>query len=349
MKIPEADSTISLIYRHYEANADNGFRPHLGASLIGKPCSRALWYDFHWCTPASFDGRMLRLFETGQEAEDRFVRNFKAAGVNIHEVDSHTGQQFRVSACDGHFGGSLDGVASGFVEAPKTWHVVEMKTHSEKSFKDLQNKGVEESKPQHFAQMQVYMHLAPEGPLTRAFYIAVNKNTDELYGERVKYDKKKATELVNKAASIIASDAPLEKLNEDPTWYQCKFCDHSPVCHGQRAPSVNCRTCLHSTPIENAQWHCARYDCLIPEANQRTGCQSHLYIPDLLFSFADVMDSGEYWIKYRLKSTGQEFVTGEAPEQLSSCEIKAVDQKELLGDPNLQGLRQTFQGEIVEQ
>ena len=30
--------------------ADDGLRQHLGASLIGKPCERALWYAFRWTT-----------------------------------------------------------------------------------------------------------------------------------------------------------------------------------------------------------------------------------------------------------------------------------------------------------
>ncbi|MTI13813.1 PD-(D/E)XK nuclease family protein [Sansalvadorimonas verongulae] len=349
MKIPESKTTISAIYQHYEDHAEDGFRPHLGASIIGKDCARALWYDFHWCTPASFNGRMLRLFETGQMAEDRFVANLRNAGVTIFETDPQTRQQFRVQACAGHFGGSLDGIGQGFVEAPKAWHVVEMKTHSEKSFKDLQKKGVQEAKPQHFAQMQIYMHLTStsDGPMKRAYYIAVNKNTDELYGERVKYDKDAATRLIHKAAQIIASDTPLPKLNEDPTWYQCKFCDHRNTCHGQQAPAVNCRTCLHSTPVDNGQWHCARYDCPVPEANQRKGCASHLYIPHLLYSFADVMDSGEYWVRYKLKSTGQEFVTGESPDQLSSQEIHATESKDILADPAVQAIRSEFQGRLV--
>ena len=50
-------------------------------------------------------------------------------------------------------------VALGLLEAPKTWHVVEFKTHSAKSFRELAAKGVAEAKPQHWAQMQVYMHL----------------------------------------------------------------------------------------------------------------------------------------------------------------------------------------------
>ena len=50
-------------------------------------------------------------------------------------------------------------MALGLLEAPKTWHVAEFKTHSAKSFAELVAKGVVLAKPQHAAQMQVYMQL----------------------------------------------------------------------------------------------------------------------------------------------------------------------------------------------
>lgn len=346
MKIPEASkTTINAIYAHYEKQAGNGFRVHLGASIIGKSCLRALWYDFRWCTIKKYPGQLHRLFETGHLAEHRFAENLRAIGVQIHTIDAKTGQQFRVSACDGHFGGSLDGIGQGFPEAPKTPHVVEMKTHSEKSFKDLQKKKVKESKPMHYAQMQVYMHLSG---LTRAFYVAVNKNTDELYGERVEYDQPFAEAELNKAANVIASTVPLTKLSDDPAWYECKFCDHYAVCHQNKLPPVNCRTCMHATPVENSTWHCERYDINITEDQQRWGCQSHLYNPSLLPSHTEVLDSGEYWYSFILKNTGETITTGEAPEHFKSSELHAVNDLTLLNDPNVNTLRSQFGARVVE-
>ncbi len=49
--------TLTAIYSAYEARQGDGFREHLGASLIGKPCSRALWFDFRWVTASRFSGR----------------------------------------------------------------------------------------------------------------------------------------------------------------------------------------------------------------------------------------------------------------------------------------------------
>ncbi|RDH44648.1 hypothetical protein B9G39_15065 [Zooshikella ganghwensis] len=68
----------------------------------------------------------------------------------------------------------------------------------------------------------------------------------------------------------------------------------------------------------------------------------------LIKSFAEVIDSGEYWIRYCLKKTGECFITGEAPAQLKSGELRAVEDKTLLTDPHIQTLRTTFNAQLVE-
>ena len=104
-----------------------------------------------------------------------------APAPTVLDADPETGRQWQVTALGGHFGGSLDAVAIALLEAPKTWHVVEFKTHSAKSFAMLKKEGVERGKPQHWAQMQVYMHLTG---ITRAMHVAVCKDTDEIHIER---------------------------------------------------------------------------------------------------------------------------------------------------------------------
>ena len=284
--------TREAIFAGYEADASDGFRSHLGASLIGKACERALWYDFRWTTKARFEGRVLRLFETGNREEERLVRNLRRTGATVLEVDPETGRQFRVQAHGGHFGGSLDGVALHLLEAPKAWHVLEFKTHSNKSFTDLVAKKVRESKPQHFAQMQIYMNLMG---MNRAMYLAVNKDTDDLYVQRVEADVAYTEQLLEKARRIIFAPTPLPRISEEPSWYQCRLCDHADVCHGPRAAEINCRTCLHSTPVEGG-WHCDRHQKPLSEVDQRTGCEQHLYLPPLVA--AAQVDAGEDWVDY---------------------------------------------------
>ncbi len=314
VKLPPAPTpTVDAIMASYEDAQGDGFREHLGASLIGKPCERALWYDFRWATRSRHDGRILRLFETGQREEERLVRNLRATGATVLEVDPATGRQFRVEAHGGHFGGSLDGIALGLCEAPKTWHVIEFKTHSAKSFAQLVAKGVVASKPQHAAQMQIYMHLMG---LTRAFYLAVCKDTDALYAERVEADPAEAGRLLAKASRIINAARPPSRISEDPAWFECRMCSHRDVCHEGAMAAVNCRTCLHSTPVEGG-WHCARHGHMPDCTDQRIACGKHLFIPDLVAG--DITDVGDDFVAYRMKDGSSWVNDARSEEEVESC------------------------------
>jgi hypothetical protein len=301
--------TVSAIYTAYEAAADHGFREHLGASLIGTECERAIWYGFRWTTRAKHSGRLLRLFDTGNLAEARFVADLRRIGVTVLDLDPATGRQWQLRDTGGHFGGSMDAVAIGFPEAPRTWHVCEFKTHSEKSFLALKRDGVAKAKPQHWAQMQSYMHLAG---LDRAFYLAVNKNTDELYQERLHYDAEAALRIMAKAERVIAANRPPARISDDPAWWQCRFCEHHATCHEGAMPERHCRSCLHASPTNEGAWHCARHNHQLGRRDQEAGCVAHLFIPD--FIAGEQEDAGEDWVSYRLRD-GTEWRDGvpEAP------------------------------------
>lgn len=302
-----ATPTVTAIYAAYEAAQESGFREHLGASIIGNECERAIWYSWRWATRARHSGRMLRLFETGHMAEARFVANLRRIGVTVLEIDPDTGRQWNLRDATGHFGGSMDAVAVGFPEAPKAWHVCEFKTHSAKSFAALQKDGVAKSKPMHAAQMQVYMHLSG---IERAFYLAVNKDTDELYQERLHYDAAEAMRLLARAGRIIMAARPPGRISNDPAWWQCRFCDHHDKCHGDALPERHCRACLHVSPIADGTWHCARNSHQLGRRDQEAGCVAHLFIPD--FIQGEQVDAGDDWVSYTMPD-GSEWRDGVAP------------------------------------
>jgi hypothetical protein len=305
-------TTREAIFRNYEVDAGDGRRPHLGASLIGTECERALWYAFRWAKATQFPGRILRLFETGQLEEARLVRNLRRTGATVLEVDPDTGRQFRVETHGGHFGGSMDAIAHGLLEDPGTWHVVEFKTHGVKSFGDLQVRGVKVSKPQHHAQMQTYLHLSG---LQWAMYVAVCKDSDDIHVERVPADPALAQGLLDKAARVISASAPAPRLSDDPTWFQCRFCDYRDICHGQQPASVNCRTCLSATPVDGG-WHCDRHDRPLPMAEQRQGCERHLYLPALVPG--KQIDAGDDWVEYEFPD-GQCWRDQGSDKQMEVC------------------------------
>lgn len=307
--IPESQHTTSASIVRWYAAKPQEHRPHMGASLIGHPCERNVWLTWRWALKPEFDGRILRLFSTGQREEPRLIEELRGIGATVWEKDDD-GNQFRVSAFNGHFAGSLDGVATGLPEAPKSVAVLEFKTHSEKSYADLVKKKVKDSKPQHYAQMQVYMGLMD---IDRALYLAVNKNTDDVYSEWVHFDKGAFNVLMERAERLIGSTEPPARLSDDPAYFQCKMCNFWKHCHGGQAAEMNCRTCCHASPVENAAWQCTKHNASLPEADQRVGCDEHLMIPALV-PYGEPVDGGENWVAYKHRDNGQYFING--PESL---------------------------------
>ncbi len=295
--LPAQSKTVKAIFDHYRKAGDaEPVRGYLGASIIGHPCSRFLWYTFRHCCKPKFDGRMRRLLETGDLAESRFVQNLRDIGCEVHDADKD-GEQFEVKALHGHFSGHMDGCVLGIPEAPKTWTVLEFKTHNAKSFTNLKRQGVQKAKPQHYAQMQIYMHLTG---MTRALYLAVNKDTDDLYSERIHYDAECTSQLMDKAEGIIVATAPPKRKGSRPDSYHCKWCDARSLCWGYEhekdilkvvpecpalpIPTLSCRQCCFAEPVmsgQYGQWICKKHKRgLSPECQVRP-CEDHLIISGL--------------------------------------------------------------------
>lgn len=240
-----------------EASQENGFRKHLGASVVGRECAREVWYIFRWARLVRNEARIVRLFDRGQLTEPRFAAWLMAGGIHVRTVDPATGRQFRVTAHDGHFGGSLDAILYGVPDIPASvWADGEFKTHNDKSFKNLIKSGVAGAKWEHYVQMQIYMHLAG---LLFALYLAINKNDDDIYTEVVTYNPEIAREYVGRAGRIITAQLPPQRLSENPAWFKCKMCNYLTVCHYGEIMHQNCRTCVSSRPAPNGKWVCTAH------------------------------------------------------------------------------------------
>jgi hypothetical protein len=236
----------------YRSNEEDR-RSHLGASVIGGECERSIFYGFRWASTGKVRGkkgepkleaesRMRRLWNRGHLEEGRFIALLLSAGIQVYQR-AEGGGQFRISALGGHFSGSTDGILLGVPDLPVGIPcLAEMKTHSADSFEKLEEVGVEKAKPTHYVQMQEYMH--GQG-LVYALYIAVNKNTDQLYCEIVRYDRAVSEEFLERAKRIIFSgSAPPRMRGANPGFFMCKYmCDHTDVCYSTVAPQRSCRTC----------------------------------------------------------------------------------------------------------
>lgn len=341
MKIPDSEHSIQAkIDKHHEALAEPP-RPHMGCSQLGHPCNRWLWLSFRWAVQPKFPGRILRLFRRGQMEEAVIVSDLRAIGIDVRCTGK---QQTRVDF-GAHVSGSVDAIIeSGVPEAPKKRHIAEFKTHSAKSFADLEKNGVEKSKPEHWVQMQLYMHGAK---IDRALYVAVCKDDDRIYTERVRYQKEVAEKYIERGRRIALSDRMPEPISTDPSWYQCKMCPAHEFCHETKTTKhVNCRTCAHSTAKEDSTWRCEYYAADdIPVEFQRQGCDGHVLHPDLVpWPRKDGLD--EWTAVYVIE--GRDVANGEGDAHVyTSKEILANPKMCSLGDEYVESLRQEFGGRIV--
>jgi len=272
--------TVDKIYKYYVDKNIEWRRPHLGSSLLGEDCQRKLFYSFRWCSSPNFIGRMQRLFATGKIEEERVINDLRNIGVCVYDRDPSSGKQ--LSGFDEdcpHHSGSVDGIAQGFEES-KEWHILEVKSASNKYFNLIKKQGVLKIKPLYYAQVQDYMRWFK---LTRTFFVVVNKDTDEIWSERIYYDKDFAENLATKAKRVIFSDAPLEKLGDSESSFVCKFCDYSDLCWHCGLALPSCRSCAFSTPEVDGTWTCGRREKrVISEFEQKAGCENHIFIPNLV-------------------------------------------------------------------
>lgn len=295
--------TVDAIYAWHESNRWNSESDGIPFSQMGDPCERKLWYAFRWTFPPDEKpGRMLRLFETGNREEARMIAELRAIGCEIAD------EQQKVSLAWGHLRGKIEGVIVGVCEAPKTQHLLECKTHKAESFRAIVKHGLKEKKPEHW--VQVLLGMRAKG-LLRSFYIAHNKDTDELHTVRHEYDPVEAMQIEARANRIVDAHSPPPKLHENPeskAAFHCTYCPAKALCHEGAMPRRNCRTCISGTPVENG-WRCEMHSEDRDRAMQKAGCGDHLYLPGLVPGRQIDADPVARTVTYEM-ADGSEWVDG---------------------------------------
>jgi hypothetical protein len=227
-------------------------RKYLGASLIGHFCERYLGYQFHK-TPSDepqFAGKTFRIFDMGHDGEERFAEYLRLAGFDLHTHKPNGGQYGWVAGKDaegndqikGHIDGIIvDGRQIEGLSYPCIW---EHKALGSKSWKDVVAKGVKESKPVYYAQMQIN---AAYLDVPTSLFTAMNRDTGEIYAEVVGFDARHAQELSDKAVRVVTSSNPneLPQGGHNATDFRCKWCAWRVTCWD--APQVKVEA--QPTPI----------------------------------------------------------------------------------------------------
>lgn len=242
----------------------------LGSSFIGEECVRQIWLDWRGFAREQFEGRMLRLFETGHLQEERIVQDLRRAGFAVWDK-REDGTQYQFTDDTGHFITKVDGVIKDVPDSEKP-HILEVKTHNKNSFSALIKKGVQDAKPTHYSQVQISMAL---GGFTRALYVAICKDDEQYYVERVKADEKEQAKLKQKIIKLVDARLRPAGISDDGSSFGCKFCSMKAVCTKEVEPLRHCRTCAMCTPGQEGKWVCELNKHTLTMDEQRKGCEHY--------------------------------------------------------------------------
>ena len=288
----ESDPTLDAVRKAIEAGEDDMARKprsYLGASSIGQPCHRRIWLGFRWSVFRKIEAKGSLAINDGHRGEDVMADLLRRVpGITLWTTDPHSDDNTKqIGFLDAHFGGNLDGVINGLLQAPKTPHVWENKVCNEKKlaalskFKaDLGEKAALKAwDVVYYAQAQVYMKALG---LTRHYMTVCAPGVRDFISVRTDYEAIEAERYWALAHSLSVTDTSPIKLSENPTWFECKFCDFHGICHAKEFPNRNCRTCASSTALPDGTWRCELLSKpLLPE-DQMKGCNKHRYNPSML-------------------------------------------------------------------
>lgn len=310
---PPPQPTVDAIWaaREREAAERPAYEGYgIGASQLGRPCDRELWYGLRWIShPEEMTGRKLRIFERGDIEEDRIIADLRRAGLAVEDVDPATGKQWRFARANGFIRGKADGIATGVLEAPKARHVVEIKSLKASDWRAIVKHGLAKAKPEHWTQL--HEGMAGLG-IDRGLYVGTNKDTEEILTERIRLDPEEAARQEARALRILDDHGTPPRVADDPSSFACRFCRHKAVCHEGAMARRSCRSCIHWTFTRDGMGHCERFDEPRQPDRQRLGehCPAHLFLPALVPGEQIDADETLETITYRMPD-GSTWIDGE--------------------------------------
>lgn len=219
--------------------SDGGPRRYLGASSLGQACPRRAWASWRGLGEP-FEGRLLRLFRTGDVYEERMRAEIVAIGLTA------VGDQTRFEA----FGGRVAGHCDGFVRfGGLPWALWEAKTANASRFQKLQKLLREHETPLKAWDLkywyQVHVYMAAFG-VNVCLYQVTNKDKDDVLGFLIERDDEAVREAGEMARSILDATGPAPRGYDRPRTPECtRFCDFVDWCwYAAPLPNV-CGTCIH--------------------------------------------------------------------------------------------------------
>ena len=237
------DPTLEAVYKAIEIAGkdidapEDHERDYIGASSIGNPCPRQIWYDYKKYPKSPFKAETLFNFSDGHRIEKIIADRLRLVqGIELWTHDEN-GNQFERTAHGGRFKAHPDGIIRGLIQCPKTTSVWENKAPGHKKFTEFQNckakfgdkQALKNWSEVYWIQAQILMHLFQ---LDRHYMTVALAGGREIDSCRTEYQQEVAEKYLDRAEKLLEAKEAPPRISEKPDMFVCKFCAFRGECHG---------------------------------------------------------------------------------------------------------------------
>jgi len=218
--------TESLLDMRFVTQRNKRFSYNINASSLGNPCSRSVFYNYNWCNKEEIPIRRKRIFDRGKREEDVIYLDLLDT-IPSEKIERNVKMRNKF----------VSGEVDFLIDKKK---IIELKCLNSVSFRRLRKTGIEEYSSLYFSQCVIYCDLFN---VDFVDFIAINKNDDERYFEKVFTNKFKIKELYHKSDYIKSLHNPPPFISNKDDYFLCKLCVDYDICKEGKAFDKNCRTC----------------------------------------------------------------------------------------------------------
>jgi hypothetical protein len=283
----EDKEVVRRILESYKQREDY-YTERLGASSISsRNCNLYWWHSFRWARKEETEPEIIRMFALGHLLEEWALSDLKNAGYRIEDKDSNGQQHERQSGVVVH---KCDGIIYGVDDADENEpYLLEIKGLKQESLDKVRDKGLQKGSPGYFKQLQIGLTLFQ---MKAGLFVAISKNGNDFYIERVLRDSKLGVALIDQANATAALKEPPPKTQTSDQSTECRFCSIRNQCweenqrFGQYRPvEKNCRSCrFFDVKIDGTDpvHLCGKTSKALSYDEQRAGCDQYRIINSMV-------------------------------------------------------------------
>lgn len=213
-------SNVEQVIEQYLENKEDEPRQYIGASSIGNPCERAIWYGLNYPEQKVVTAKQRLTFEIGRRLEGMIIDLMIESGLMVISPYPLVSREYPA------FQGNVDCVWLN--DNMELQAIIEIKTAKDSSFNIFKKKGLRLWYPDYYDQIQSYLGMSG---IPCAYILVLNKDTSELLSEKVEFDRHRYELLVEKAKRIGDAKIMPPRINGSPSYFRCKYCFYKGVCH----------------------------------------------------------------------------------------------------------------------